>query len=1107
MPGLYKHRFETDLDLQGFEIINARLEQITTAWGTPADGMIGYVSTTGDKRIAFYDSALAALVKVPRLDRTETVTGLWTFSRSTDPPFAVNSGAAKVTYLDADMVDGWHASQSATASTIATRTSGGQVKAADPSVSDDCATKGWVEDYVSQRQPKASVVAATTANITLSGAQTIDGVSVVAGNRVLVKDQTNTYENGIYVCASGSWSRATDADAWDELVQAYVWVDGGTTNIATGWLCLAEAGGTLGVDAVLWTKVDAAGTVFAGNGLVKDSNTLHFCKSSSYTVGDLFYASSTSAVAALAAVATGNALISQGTSAAPAWGKIGLTTHVSGTLPIANGGTNSSTALNNNRLMVSTSGAIVERDALTANALVVGSSTAGEGGVKTFALGAASKVLAMNSGATAMEWTSISDGHVDSGAGIQRSKLATGTASHVVINNGSGVMSSEAQLALTRGGTGASLADPDADRILFWDDSVGAVSWLAGGNTVVITGTTIDTAQDLRSTASPTFNGLTLTSLTITGLAGILKATAGVVAGSAALDDLSDVTITAATTGHLIRYSGSAWVNTTLAEGDIPSLSSTKISDFAEAARDAVGAMATDSSTIDFTYDDPNNTLTAAVKATSISNTHIASGAAIAWSKISKTGSMFNEIGDVTINSATSGQFLKYNGIEWINASFGSGSGVDADTVDGTHIASGITQNTVIKMGASSTLSASNITDNGSVVQITMPDSSGALRVALDTDPTNYQCHVTPVSPVGGLVNWQWLTKNGATTYQVATMSGEGNFGVGSNATEPLMQFFVCPNSTEGSPSVTSGTIVRFQTCASSASVAYVGIVGGSAGAAGLFFGDKDSDVAGKLVYSNSADEFQITTGASLRWTITSAGVLQSNGAQTIKSSSSTLTLSTGSNGDILVMPDGTGKVGIGGSVNRATVNIAAGRERWTIANWYQSLRIGVGTLYWAKGTNYAWGMGQSGDDFYLIYSAAEDNTQAPNYPAIFRPTDIRFYKDMHLLNLTASRVLQIDSSKRVVSSNDLPSGVTMGSKKIALCYAADLSFSGGVATLTHNLGSKDVVVMLRDTTADGEADHLKSAQIVASSTSAVTISVNRNVTARTYRATVVAYV
>ncbi len=95
-----------------------------------------------------------------------------------------------------------------------------------------------------------------------------------------------------------------------------------------------------------------------------------------YTVGDLLYASASTTLSKLAGVATGNALISGGVSTAPSWGKIGLTTHVSGTLPIANGGTNSSTALNNNRIMVSSGGAVTEAAALTNGQLLIGSTSA-----------------------------------------------------------------------------------------------------------------------------------------------------------------------------------------------------------------------------------------------------------------------------------------------------------------------------------------------------------------------------------------------------------------------------------------------------------------------------------------------------------------------------------------------------------------------------------------------------------------------------------------------------------------------------------------------------------------------------------------------------------
>lgn len=107
---------------------------------------------------------------------------------------------------------------------------------------------------------KASVRAATTANITLSGAQTIDGVAVIAGDRVLVKDQSTAANNGIYVVASGVWARATDMDSWLEVPSATVSVEEGTANADRAFICTANAGGTLGTTAISWSAFGAGYT-------------------------------------------------------------------------------------------------------------------------------------------------------------------------------------------------------------------------------------------------------------------------------------------------------------------------------------------------------------------------------------------------------------------------------------------------------------------------------------------------------------------------------------------------------------------------------------------------------------------------------------------------------------------------------------------------------------------------------------------------------------------------------------------------------------------------------------------------------------------------------
>jgi len=144
---------------------------------------------------------------------------------------------------------------------------------ANPTAAQDAATKDYVDNVAQGLDIKASVIAATTVNITLSGAQTIDGVSIVAGDRVLVKDQSAPADNGIYVADNSTWSRAPDANTWDELRSAFTFVEQGTTQSDTGWVCTVNAGGTLGTTPVTWTQFSGAGTYAAGTGLTLTGNT------------------------------------------------------------------------------------------------------------------------------------------------------------------------------------------------------------------------------------------------------------------------------------------------------------------------------------------------------------------------------------------------------------------------------------------------------------------------------------------------------------------------------------------------------------------------------------------------------------------------------------------------------------------------------------------------------------------------------------------------------------------------------------------------------------------------------------------------------------------
>ncbi len=122
---------------------------------------------------------------------------------------------------------------------------------------------------------KASVRAATTANITLSATQTVDGVALVAGDRVLVKNQTTASTNGLYVVAAGAWTRATDADTAAEINPGmFTFVEEGTTQADSGWVLSTDGAITLGTTALAFVQFSGAGQITAGAGLTKTGNTL-----------------------------------------------------------------------------------------------------------------------------------------------------------------------------------------------------------------------------------------------------------------------------------------------------------------------------------------------------------------------------------------------------------------------------------------------------------------------------------------------------------------------------------------------------------------------------------------------------------------------------------------------------------------------------------------------------------------------------------------------------------------------------------------------------------------------------------------------------------------
>jgi hypothetical protein len=146
---------------------------------------------------------------------------------------------------------------------------------ADPINPTDAANRQWVLANVAGGVVSSGTAkAASTATLTLSATQTVDGVALSAGDVCLVKNQSTPATNGLYVVAAGAWTRHTSMDAWTEVPGMLVSVQQGTVNADTVWLSTADAGGTLGTTSITFTQLPGPSDITAGAGLLRTGQVI-----------------------------------------------------------------------------------------------------------------------------------------------------------------------------------------------------------------------------------------------------------------------------------------------------------------------------------------------------------------------------------------------------------------------------------------------------------------------------------------------------------------------------------------------------------------------------------------------------------------------------------------------------------------------------------------------------------------------------------------------------------------------------------------------------------------------------------------------------------------
>lgn len=286
-------KFLVPIDLNKLELQNAAIQNLASAPGTPATGQI-YFDTVSLKHRGYNgstwldfsnDTAAEILTKLLTVDGAgsgldadllDAQSGAFYLARAnhtgTQTASTVSDFDTQVRTNRLDQMAAPTASVSMNSQLL--------TNVLAPVSGGDAANKTYVDNLSAGLDPHASVRVATTAAGTLASSfengDTVDGVVLATGNRILIKDQASNIENGIYtVNASGAPTRATDADVGAEISGgAFVFVEEGTVNADTGWVASHNGAPLLGTDPVTFSQFSSSASITAGNGLTKTGNTI-----------------------------------------------------------------------------------------------------------------------------------------------------------------------------------------------------------------------------------------------------------------------------------------------------------------------------------------------------------------------------------------------------------------------------------------------------------------------------------------------------------------------------------------------------------------------------------------------------------------------------------------------------------------------------------------------------------------------------------------------------------------------------------------------------------------------------------------------------------------